>query len=151
MAPRTSEGPLRSQPDERLMTLMQSGDVAAFTAIVDRYEAELLAHARRLTHDEPAEDIVQQAFLNAFAAFQSGARVRHLRGWLNQILRNAVIKARVPSEAPLDDGTAMTESLEELVQRRARTRAVLSELSGLPGRQRDALVNSAVLGYPVLR
>jgi RNA polymerase sigma factor (sigma-70 family) len=148
MARRTSEGLLRSQPDERLVTLMRSGDVAVFAAIVDRYEPELLAHAQRLTHDGGAEDIVQQAFLNAFVAFQSGARVRHLRGWLHQILRNAVIKAQAPLEAPLDDGAVVSESLEDLVQRRATARAVLSELSGLPGRQRDALVNSALLGLP---
>jgi RNA polymerase sigma factor (sigma-70 family) len=139
---------LDAEPDEHLVGLVQTGHDAAFAAIVRRYERELQAHARRLTSDGRGEDAVQQAFLNAFAALQAGADVQHLRGWLHQILRNAVTKGRVPIDAPLDSVTAYGEPLEETVQRRATARATLAELSALPDRQRDALLRTAVLGHP---
>jgi RNA polymerase sigma factor (sigma-70 family) len=157
MAPRLSERLLRARPDdrllqaesdERLVSLARGGHAPAFAAIVERYESELLGQARRMTRDGRAEDIVQQAFLNAFVALQSGGDVSHLRGWLHQILRNAVIKTRPPAEAPLDDDEGCSESLEDLVQRRATARAALTEMSALPERQRDALVSTALWGIP---
>ena len=62
---------------------------------------------------QPAEDIVQQAFLGALAALRSGAEVRHLRGWLHQILRNAICDgvARVP-----DDTVAVQAAYNSLPQ-----------------------------------
>jgi RNA polymerase sigma factor (sigma-70 family) len=136
------------EPDEHLVSLAQTGHEVAFEAIVRRYEPELLAQARRLSSDGRAEDAVQQALLNAFAALQAGAEVRHLRGWLHRILRNAVIRGHVPADAPLEAVSAHGESLEETVQRRAQARATLVQLSALPDRQRDALLGIAVMGFP---
>ncbi len=139
---------LKADTDEHLVRLVQSGDEAAFAAIVRRYEAELQSQARRLTSDGRGEDAVQQAFLNAFAALHNGADVQHLRGWLHQILRHAVIRGRVPVDASLEDIAICGEPLEETVQRRATARAALTELRALPDRQRDALLRTAVLGHP---
>ena len=139
---------LEAEPDEHLVGLAQSGHDAAFAAIVRRYEPELLARARRLGADGRAEDAVQQVFLNAFAALRSGSDVRHLRGWLHQILRNAVIRGQVPIDAPLEAASAYGEPLEEIVERRAQAHATLVELSALPDRQRDALLGTAVMGFP---
>jgi RNA polymerase sigma factor (sigma-70 family) len=139
---------LDAEPDAQLVRLAQAGHVAAFAAIVRRYERELKAQAHRLTSDGRAEDALQQAFLNAFAALQAGHEVRHLRGWLHHILRNEVIRARVPLEAPLDPAAAYGEPLEDTVQLRATAHAALTELSALPERQRDALLSTAVLGLP---
>ena len=134
--------------DDQLVRLVGTGHEAAFAAIVRRYERELQAHARRLSADGRGEDAVQQAFLNAFAALQSGGEVRHLRGWLHQILRHEVTRARVPVEAPLEATVACGETLEDTVARRASAHAALAELSALPDRQRDALLGTAVFGFP---
>ncbi|HEX3978034.1 MAG TPA: RNA polymerase sigma factor [Solirubrobacteraceae bacterium] len=139
---------LDAEPDEQLVGLVQSGHEAAFAAIVRRYERELQAQARRLTSDGRAEDAVQQAFLNAFTALQRGGEVRHLRGWLHQILRHEVARARVPVDVPLEAATAYGEPLEDTVQRRATAHQTLAQLSALPDRQRDALLGTAVLGFP---
>ncbi|MGH2896272.1 MAG: RNA polymerase sigma factor [Solirubrobacteraceae bacterium] len=139
---------LEAEPDEHLVSLVHTGREGAFAAIVRRYEHELQAHARRLTSDGRGEDAVQQAFLNAFAALQGGAEVRHLRGWLHQILRHEVTRARVPVDAPLEAATAYGETLEDTVQRRATVRTTLAQLSALPDRQRDALLGTAVFGLP---
>jgi RNA polymerase sigma factor (sigma-70 family) len=141
-------GPLDAAPDEQLVSLVRSGHEAAFAVIVRRYERELKTHARRLTSDGGGEDAVQQAFLNAFAALQSGHEVRHLRGWLHQILRNEASRARLPLEAPLDAAAVSGETLEDTVQRRATAHATLAQLSALPERQRDALLRTAVFGLP---
>jgi len=139
---------LDAESDEQLVRLVQAGRDAAFAAIVRRYERELKAQAARLTSDGRAEDAVQQAFLNAFAALRGGSEVRHLRGWLHHILRNEVTRARVPLEAPLDATAIYGETLEETVQLRAVAHATLAHLSDLPERQRDALLGTAVLGFP---
>lgn len=144
MSPRLSDLLLRSQSDERLVSLARAGQDRAFTAIVQRYRPELLALARRLTSDGRAEDVLQQAFLSAFAALRSGAEVQHLRGWLYQIVRNAATKVKPPADLALDHVDVVGESLEETVLRRARALAAMSELARLPERQRGALVATAL-------
>ena len=74
--------------------------------------------------------------------------MRHLRGWLHQILRNVVTRARVPADAPLAVELAHGDSLEETVQRRAQAHATLVGLRALPERQREALLGTAVHGLP---
>ncbi len=129
----SSDRLLDAEPDEQLVSLVQTGHEAAFAAIVRRYERELQAQARRLTSDGRGEDAVQQAFLNAFAALQGRREVRHLRGWLHQILRNEVTRARVPVDAPLEAAvTAYGETLEDTVQRRATARATLVSSAPCP-------------------
>jgi RNA polymerase sigma factor (sigma-70 family) len=144
----SSDRLLDAEPDDHLVSLVQTGHEAAFAAIVRRYERELQAHARRLSSDGRAEDAVQQAFLNAFAALQGGSEVRHLRGWLHQILRHEITRARMPIDVPLEATVACGETLEDTVTRRATAHAALAELSALPDRQRDALLGTAVLGFP---
>jgi RNA polymerase sigma factor (sigma-70 family) len=146
MSPRLSDLLLRSQSDERLVSLARAGHDRAFATIVERYRPELLAMARRLVSDGRAEDVLQQALLSAFAALRSGTEVRHVRGWLYQIVRNAAVKTRRPTEAPLDEMTPSGPVLEEVVQQRALAMSALSEISRLPQRQRDALVGSALGG-----
>jgi RNA polymerase sigma factor (sigma-70 family) len=137
---------MNAETDQRLVSLARTGHDPAFTAIVERYHDELQAHARRLSSDGRAEDIVQQALLNALIALRSGAEVRHLRGWLHQIVRNEAVRARAPIDAPLEEAAAGGEPLEVVVQQRAHALAALSGLSRLPRRQREALVGTALLG-----
>ena len=66
----TGEEFLSSQCDERLVSLARAGHEPAFVAIVERYRPELHALARRLSSEGRGEDIVQQAFLSAFAALR---------------------------------------------------------------------------------
>src|ERR1700744_1032419 len=108
--------------DERLTELARAGDQAAFAAIVERYQAELLAHGRRLVPDGRADDVVQQAFLNALSALSAGSEVSHLRGWLHTIVRHAADRTQRPIEAPLPDEAGGGGSLGGLGERRAEGR-----------------------------
>jgi RNA polymerase sigma factor (sigma-70 family) len=142
MSPWLSDLFLRSQSDERLVSLADAGHDRAFAAIVERYRPELHAHARRLSADGRAEDIVQQAFLSAFAALRSGTEVKHVRGWLYQIVRNAAIRLRAPGDASLDDVALTGAPLEDVVQGRMLALSALSEVGRLPERQREALLRT---------
>src|SRR3954453_20841683 len=103
MSPRLADALLRSQSDERLVALAREGRERAFTTLVERHREPLLAFAGRLGGAERAEDVVQQALLQAWAALQRGAKVGHAKGWLHQIVRHAAFKAtaRPRDEAPL--------------------------------------------------
>jgi len=139
---------LRSQSDERLVSLASAGHDRAFVAIVERYKRQLVAFAWHLGSDSQAEDVVQQAFLNAFTALRGGAEVHHVSGWLHQIVRTGAIKAaaRAPVAPPVPDDAIAADNTEEEVELRMRARAALAELARLPERQRDALVSTSLLG-----
>lgn len=142
MSPWLSDLFLSSQSDERLVALACAGHDRAFAAIVERYRGELHAHARRLSSDGRAEDIVQQTFLSAFSALRSGTEVSHLRGWLYQIVRNAAARIHGPRDASLDQVSLTGDPLEDVVQERVLALSALSEVGRLPDRQRQALVGT---------
>jgi RNA polymerase sigma factor (sigma-70 family) len=146
MSPWISDLFLRSQSDQRLVTLVAAGHERAFGTIVERYRPELQAVAQRLSSDGRGEDIVQQAFLSAFVALRAGTRVHHLRGWLYQIVRNAAANSHRTRELPLQEIAGAGETLEDLVARRALALTALAEVARLPRRQRDALVGTALEG-----
>src|SRR4051794_37923175 len=84
---------LRCQTDERLVDLSRAGNERAFEAIVDRYMRPLLRYCTRLLPPARAEDVVQQAFLNAYAGLHRDDRRIELRPWLYRIAHNAALNA----------------------------------------------------------
>ena len=79
---------LRTQSDERLVSLARAGHERAFEAIVERYRKPLLRHSRRLLPESRAEDALQQALVSAWTALRRGDEVRELRPWLHRIAHN---------------------------------------------------------------
>lgn len=148
MSPRLTDLFLNSQSDERLVGLVRAEHERAFATIVVRHRRSLHGLARRLVSDGTAEDVVQQTFLSAYEALQSGAEVQHLSAWLHRILRNTAIRSGsgAPAAAALDAAALFGEPLEESVQRRQQAFALFAELAALPTRQRDALVATALHG-----
>jgi RNA polymerase sigma factor (sigma-70 family) len=134
---------LRVQTDERLVDLVRAGNDRAFEAIVDRYRRPLLRYSARLLPPARAEDAVQQAFLNAFAALRRDGAAIDLRPWLYRIAHNAALNAlrengwgheAVEATAPAHEGP------HEVAERRDSLRAVLDAVGTLPARQRDAMI-----------
>jgi RNA polymerase sigma factor (sigma-70 family) len=139
---------LSSQSDERLVRLTHTGHHQAFGVIVQRYRRELLQFARRLCSDGRAEDVVQQAFLSAFAAIQNGTEVEHLRGWLYTIVRRQAARVRAHG-APDVDVSAIELGglpLEEAVTQRMVALEALDEIKRLPENQRTAFIATALEG-----
>src|SRR3954453_6680341 len=163
MSPRLADALLRSQSDERLrargperraraegglVALAQEGSERAFTTLVERHRKPLLAFAGRLVGTERAEDVVQQALLQAWAALQRGAKVGHTRGWLHQIVRHAAFKAtaRAPGEAPLPAEVAAGADPIAALEQRLEASDLLAAMQALPDRQREAIVQTALEG-----
>ena len=138
----------RTASDEQLVDLVRSGDDRAFTAIHDRYEARLHAHARQLLggahHD--AEEVVQDAFVRALRALRADDREMALKAWLYTIVRNRALDVLrrpvrttdIEPHAPTLRDTAPDPS--ERVARSEELGALVADLKRLPERQRTALV-----------
>ena len=147
MSPWLSDLLLRTQTDERLAALAQLGHQRAFETLVERYRDALCAYAMRLSPNR-GEDLVQQTFLAALAALQGGTEVRHLRGWLYEILRNLAWResGSWPATAELDDTMPAAESAQQVAERRMLAHDTLAEVAQLPASQHDALVQTAIQG-----
>ncbi len=75
--------------DAEIMERVKEGDVALFDELVRRYRAPLLRVAwSKLGHWEWAEDVVQEAFLAAYAARETYNPQFAFRTWLWTILLN---------------------------------------------------------------
>ena len=78
--------------DRALMRRMTRRDEAAFAEIVTRYAARLLAVAGRLLGSRPdAEDAVQRALLQCFAAASTYRSQWAVSTWLYRILTNICV------------------------------------------------------------
>lgn len=147
MSPWLSDRLLRTQADERLAALSAEGHKAAFAALVSRHRGPLLAFARSLGSGAKAEDVVQQALMQAWLALQGGTQVAHVRGWLYQATRRAAWRAAAAPEAEELPATVRAAAdTEREVERRLEARRLLADLQLLPQRQRDALVGTALEG-----
>jgi RNA polymerase sigma factor (sigma-70 family) len=145
---RLSDPLLRLQTDERLAALAGHGGERAFAVLVERHRTALLAFARRLGANGNAEDVVQQALLQAWSALGRGTEVEHVSAWLRQIVRNAAIRAaaRQVDDAELPPTLAAATETADEVEMRERTRHLLVEIERLPERQRQALLQLALAG-----
>jgi RNA polymerase sigma factor (sigma-70 family) len=83
-----------SQEDDRVRRA-QAGDREAFGEIVHALEGEVIAFAFRLQPDrDRAEDLAQEAFVEAFRRLAFLRDATQLRGWLRGIVRNLHLARR---------------------------------------------------------
>jgi RNA polymerase sigma factor (sigma-70 family) len=134
---------LSTQSDERLVDLVRAGSEPAFETIVERYRRALMRYVSRLLPPERAEDVVQQAFVNAYEAMQRGDRELNLKPWLYRIAHNTALNAlrdRGLRHDQLDERIDGVERPDQALERSQGLREVLVAVQGLPDRQRDAIV-----------
>lgn len=146
--------------DSRLVTLSQEGDLAAFNALVERYQDQAYNLCwRMLGHREAAQDATQEAFL---AAYRNIRRLRgpSFRAWLLRIAANAATdelrrrgrRPQVSLDAPAPDSETAFElpdlsaGPEDWALRRERARHIQAALLTLPTDQRLAVILSDVQG-----
>src|SRR3954449_294370 len=137
---------LRLQSDERLVALIRRGHHGAFEALVQRYQARLLAFCRHmLSSQEDAEDVLQEVFAAAFNAICADERPINARPWLYRIARNRCLNhLRRPQPAGQDsmdiferDGGASTA---DTVHKREEFLHLVGDVQELPETQRTALL-----------
>ncbi len=152
MSPRISIRLLAAQSDQRLLALAREGHERAFEALVQRYRRPLLRYGRRMQlSDARAEDVLQQALMQAWIALSRGTVVQDVRGWLYRIVHNVAVNAiRSAGEPPaeltpaLQDRAALTTPSN--IERVIAARAALGEVAALPHMQRQAIFLTAVDG-----
>jgi RNA polymerase sigma factor (sigma-70 family) len=152
MSPRISIRLLASQSDQRLAALAAEGHERAFEALVHRYRRALLRYCRRMRlGDARAEDVLQQALLQAWMALARGTEVRDVRPWLYRIVHNAAVNAM---RGNADGHSELTEQVqanaalagESNLQRRMAVREALTDVAALPQMQQQAIFLTAVDG-----
>jgi len=152
MSPSISIRLLAAQSDQRLATLAGEGHERAFEALVHRYRRPLLRYCRRMQlADARAEDVLQQALLQAWMALARGADVREVRPWLYRIVHNAAVNAM---RANADGHSELTEAMqakaalarESDLQRTMAVRDALTDVAALPQMQQQAIFLTAVDG-----
>ncbi len=138
---------------------LRHGDPRAAEAFVRRYGSRMLQVARRIVRsDEEARDVVQEAYLSAFAAIGRFTGASRLSTWLHRIVVNAALmrlryRRRRPEDAiddllprfddtghwadPPGDWHTTTEALVERRQTRTLVRAAIDRL---PERYRTVLL-----------
>jgi RNA polymerase sigma-70 factor, ECF subfamily len=127
--------------DATLVVRAREGDLAAFEALVHRYQKRIYQLALRLTRDRAdAEDIAQEVFLTAWRRLPEIQREAAFAGWLYTTATNRclnLLRKRRPT-AELDDETSPVDLARTGVpgqdpQRSAQTTAQLEALSAALG------------------
>ncbi len=146
--------------DDVLAQRAQAGDLAAFNALVVRYQGPVFGLClRMLSSREAAEDAAQEAFLSAWRAIRS-YRGGSFQGWILRIAGNqSRDELRRRKRRPADsldrlvenagDGAAGASQERSPEQRSLGTetvRQVQAGLNRLPPDQREAVILSDVQG-----
>jgi RNA polymerase sigma-70 factor, ECF subfamily len=107
----------RDAEELRLIKTCLAGEVEAFRPLVNRYQRVVFSVALRMLGSRAdAEDITQQAFVDAFNAldgFDGAGRAHAFSSWLLRIAVNRskdVLKSKKRTEEPLDDEVPGTEA-----------------------------------------
>ena len=141
-------------PDEELVARSMGGDVDSFNQLVIRWERPIYALAYRVIgREDDARDVVQETFLRAFRSIGGFKGQAKFSSWLYRIALNLCRdwirkKKRTPvMQAPegvdvieMAADVGPTESIEDLVARKALSEVVARAMAVLPDEQRTALI-----------
>jgi RNA polymerase sigma-70 factor (ECF subfamily) len=145
--PATYQAPSDAQLVERL----RAGDSAMFELLMRRHNQQLYRAARAIVRDDAeAEDVVQQAYLQAFAHIDQFAGTARLSTWLTSIVvHEALHRRRHAGRAPLSlvehtdevaDVSDAAAGPEETLDRRELARLLERTIDSLPELYRTVLV-----------
>lgn len=128
------------------------GESGAFARLAEPYRAELERFAVRMAGGDAslAEEVMQEALLNAYRSIRAGARPENVRPWLYAIVRNCALnmlrgrRTAVPLSEESHGGCQ--EAATHELERREWMDWLMGAIGALPPRQRDALVAYAFEG-----
>ena len=144
---------MREQTDRELVILSRQGDKAAFGYLIERYQALASRIALRMvTVQDVAEDLVQEAMLQAYLSLRDLQNEESFRSWLYGIvlnisksyLRDQKRRSRFSEalnddqmEAPGDFNSASNDPQQMAIERELHS-IVLSAIEQLPRSYREA-------------
>jgi len=129
----------------RLVKQAKAGDMAAFEAILVRYQRQVLLTALRLLNRnlEDAKDAAQQVFLRLHRSLHQLDENRHFASWLYRITVNVcrdMLRARRPALSLEEAGEVAAAAGEDTIQQNEQRRMIYAALATLPERERTAVV-----------
>jgi len=143
-------------PDVELMSRVKSGDMTAFQILFDKYKKRILHFCYRYCgHHQVSEELAQETFLRVYKAAARYRPKARFATWLYRIATNVCLnelrkreyRQRIESldqlrEDIADVATADTQtpSPEARLQDRERDGFIQQGLTGLPDKQRAALL-----------
>jgi len=135
-----------SDDDRELVTRTLAGDRAAFEGLVRKYQGLAAAIARGLAGHE-AEDLVQEAFTQAWESLASLRDPARFRSWFTGIVRSKSIDwlrhRRASPEVPAGPGGPEPETREtpgDRMEREETVRRIWAALDSLPHAYREVIV-----------
>jgi RNA polymerase sigma-70 factor (ECF subfamily) len=142
-------GTLRAEApsDEDLIRRIRAGDAALFEVLMRRYNQRLYRVARGIVRDEAeAEDVMQQAYLNAFTHLHQYENRGSFAGWLTRIAVHEALaghrrRAAAAVAEPIEGGAAC----DRLVSRSPDPEQ--AALSGELRRDLEAVIGSLAETY----
>ena len=159
---------LIKDPDEKLVILAKGGDLAAFEALVSQHEDRVYSLALRiLRHDQDAQDVTQQTFLNAMEGLPQFRGESSFGTWLLRIATYAALKIlrkqRGLDTVSLDEATTedegsiphpeyiadWRESPEQLVERNETRKLIDEALNELDDKHRLVFLLRDVEGLSI--
>ncbi len=143
--------------DQQAITLLKQGSMAGLAALVQRYQAQAVHTALLIVRDgDLAEDIAQEAFLQAYQSIGQFDERRPFGPWFLRIVINASLKAAgrqkrsIPLEETEDDSAECGRIArwlidpqpgpEELTETAEMTEMIWQALARLSPNQRAAVV-----------
>ena len=124
-----------NQPDEEIVRQVLAGQPALYELLMRRHNERLYRTARAITRDDrEAEDVMQQAYVNAFANLHQFDGRARFATWLTRIAVNESL-ARVRQRGryqPFDDDVTSAEaSMQSAVTQNPERAAATGELRDL--------------------
>ena len=145
--------------DEQVVALVLEGQTALFEVLMRRHNERIYRAARAILRDErEAEDVMQQAYVNAYAHLRQFDRRAQFSTWLTRIAVNeAISRARkrgryqsLDEDAPGASETSMSTQQPPDPERQAFTRELSTLLEAavdtLPDGHREVFVLRDVEG-----
>jgi RNA polymerase sigma-70 factor (ECF subfamily) len=103
------------EDEPALIAAAKAGDTAAFEELVNRYERKIYRLAENITRNrEDAEDVMQEAFLKAYAHLRGFQGDSRFYTWLVRIAVNEALmrlRKRRPNEVSLDEPVETEDDL----------------------------------------
>ncbi len=112
MATQAHKLEISADPDAELVAAAQQGDLHAFDILVRRHESRIYRLAQRITGNaQDAEDVLQEAFLNAYRKLYQFHGESHFYTWLVRITVNqGLMRLRRQKRRSMVSITGETES-----------------------------------------
>ncbi len=135
--------------DEEVVRRVVAGDAALFEILMRRHNQRIYRTVRAvLRSDNGVEDVMQQAYLNAYAHLHQFMGSAQFSTWLTRIAVNeALARRRKPGSAFDQGGDAVTLNLVDTKTRDPEQQAVASELRDVMETEIAALPDSLRLTF----